>query len=407
MPGFFAGSKLDQSKAPVSLIPKCGACGLSKLCQSPKMEPTGKGKRKVLIVGEAPGAEEDKQGVQFVGESGKVLRRVLRKIGVDPKHDCWMTNAIICRPPNNRTPGKEIDYCLPNLIKTIKELDPEIIIPLGGVAVKSLIGHLWKEDVGSITRWAGFQIPSKKPNAWICPTFHPSFVLRAEKKEMFIPTMFFEEHLEKAFALTGRPWKEIVDYKKQVKRIYDPTEAAKELRLMSCFNTPMAFDYETNMKKPDRKTSLIVSASVSDGSTTIAFPMAGEAIPAMKQFLESPVPKIASNLKFETRWSLKFFGVPPRNWLWDTMLGSHWMDNRSGITSIKFQAFVNLGEDSYDDHIKPYLKSAKGKHINRILQEIDLDDLLLYNGIDSLLEYKVAYRQMKATGYPMPKGMCE
>src|SRR5690606_23623431 len=143
MAGFFPASQLQVAKAPPSLAPQCGACGLFKTCKSPKMPVSGKGRREILVVAEAPGKDEDDRGIQLVGESGQLLERAMRKAGVDMRKDCWLTNSLICRPPNNRMPTKqEIDYCRPNLLKTIKELDPKVIILLGGSAVRSLIGYL-------------------------------------------------------------------------------------------------------------------------------------------------------------------------------------------------------------------------------------------------------------------------
>ena len=79
------------------------------------------------------------------------------------------------------------------------------------------------------------------------------------------------------------------------------------------------------------------------------------------------------------------------------MLAAHVLDNRKGITGLKFQAFVQLGQESYNDHVGGLLKGDKKSHINRI-HEIDVHDLLLYNGMDSLLTYKLAIIQMKEMG---------
>src|SRR5690554_1278964 len=173
--GFFPESTLI-SKPPLSLIPKCGACGLHKTCQSPKMPPSGKGRRKVLIVGEAPGAHEDEQGVQFVGKAGQFLQERLNELGVRMRTDCYITNALICRPPGNKIENKNaVDYCRPNLLRTLEEVEPHTVVLLGGTAVRSLVGALWKEDVGPLERWVGWNIPCTKPNVWICPTYHPSY----------------------------------------------------------------------------------------------------------------------------------------------------------------------------------------------------------------------------------------
>ena len=85
--GFFSISKL-QNKQPESHITKCGLCGLYKNCISPKMPPTGKGRKKILIVAEAPGEEEDKRNTQLIGRAGKYTRRVLKTLNIDLDIDC-------------------------------------------------------------------------------------------------------------------------------------------------------------------------------------------------------------------------------------------------------------------------------------------------------------------------------
>lgn len=383
------------SKAPLSLVPKCGACGLFKHCKSSKMPWSGKGKKGVLIVAEAPGRTEDDKGIQLCGEAGQHLQSVLRSIDVDMRQDCWLTNAIICRPENNRTPtDAEIDYCRPNLTNTIRELKPCIIIPLGLPAVKSLIGPLWKEDVGAIGRWVGWKIPNQKPNTWICPNWHPSYCVRMNSKPL---DLLFKSYLREAFELEDRPWDEVPDFESQVDVICNPTEAANRIPAFIDSGRPAAFDYETDRIKPDSKEAWIACCSISNGKDTIAYPMFGEAVEATQEFIRSPVPKIASNLKFEERWTKATFGHGVRNWHWDTMLGAHWIDSRPKISGLKFQSYVLLGMPDYDSHVRAYLKSDVSNKPNRI-KELPLRDLLLYCGLDSLLEVKVAQIQRKAAG---------
>lgn len=89
-------------------------------------------------------------------------------------------------------------------------------------------------------------------------------------------------------------------------------------------------------------------------------------------------------------------GFPVKNWVWDTMLAAHVIDQRSGITGLKFQAFAALGVSDYESHIKPFLKSD-GNKLNRI-KEIDKNDLLIYNGLDAYFEFLLAQKQMKILG---------
>lgn len=400
MEGFFKGGELPVIQHS-SLIPKCGACGLFKTCNSPKMEPTGNGRRRFLIVAEAPGEEEDKKGIQLVGKSGQLLQNTLRKIGVDMRRDCHLTNAVICRPPDNNLKKYEqaVDYCRANLLKTISKLKPDVIILLGAMSVASLIPHAWgSNDIGGISRWAGWRIPSQKLNAWICPTYHPAHLLRQENPVL---DGYFERHLIQAFKLTDKPFDEVPDYASQVQVMLNHKEVAAYLDQIR--DGVIAFDYETNMLKPESDKAEIVSCSVCvNGLETIAFPWHGRVIPAMQRLLsDSNVGKVASNMKFEDRWTRRILRVPVRNWLWDTMLAAHMLDCRRGITSIKFLSFVHLGQPRYDTAIEPYLESKdKGGNTPNRIKEIPLNKLLVYNGLDSLLEYAVAFPQSRNMKHP-------
>jgi uracil-DNA glycosylase family 4 len=364
------------------------------------MPVTGKGRRKVLVVAEAPGEQEDEEGTQLIGKSGLYLREVLDEIGISLDKDCWKTNAVICRPPKNMVDDVHIESCRPNLNKAIKELNPITIILLGGSPVKSLIGQLWKagEAPGGIGRWAGWQIPSQQLNAWICPTFHPAYLLRKHDTAL---DLWFKRHLESAFVLEERPWTDgVLDLAKQVECVYEADKAAKILRRMTERGGTVAFDYETNMLKPDHRDAQIVCCSVCwEGKKTIAFPWHGEAIKAMEELLISPIAKIGANIKFEERWTRKEFGHGVRNWVWDGMVTSHVLDYRPLITSVKFQSFVLMGQAGYDMVVGPYLHSDGGGYKKNRIKELDLGTLLVYNGMDSICEYLVAQKQMKAMGH--------
>ena len=397
---FFDVSTVSTKKPSPSLIPRCGACGLYKDCKSPKMHVTGQGRKGILVIAEAPGEVEDDQNEQLVGPTGQLFRDVLRKFDVDLDRDCWKTNAIICRPEGNRTPtNDEIDHCRPNLLKAIRELKPRMIMPLGGVAVRSLLGPLWREDVGPISQWVGWKIPLQRYNCWITPIFHPSYVKRAEEKgglrEGPAIRVWFERHIESALSLTGMPWDVVPDYKKQVRIVMNPEDVNSWIRKVLQSGGPVSFDYETNCLKPDNEESEIVSCAVCwKGEETIAYPFVGAAISATRDLLVSELPKIGANAKFETRWSRSILGVDVNNWVWDSMLSAHLLDNRRGITSVKFQGFVKLGQEDWSADIKPYLESVNSKGINRI-REVDLRSLLTYNGIDAVVEFELAKAQRK------------
>jgi uracil-DNA glycosylase len=396
MEGFFSLSTIT-SKSPLPLLPRCGQCGLYKTCKSPKMPPSGKGRKRILLLGESPGETEDEQGIQFIGKTGSYLQRVLSKIGVDMRKDCWITNSIICRPPKNILPKPAIAHCQPNLTKTLKQFDPDVIIPLGGPAVQSLLSLVWKEEVGPIGRWAGFCIPCQEPNAWICPTYHPSYVCRMLDQRDEVTARFFERHLQIAVGKEGKPWDTIEDPGDKVKRILDSDEAVKWIEYLTG-EDPVAWDLETSYLKPDHPKARIVCCSMSDGDTTIAYPWDGKAIEATKKFLLSDTPKMGWNCKFEERWCRAKLGLVVNNWIWDGMVNQHILDNRPGICRLKFQAFVRRGQPDYEAHIAPYLKSSGSNTENRI-KDIDILDLLRYCGMDSYLEHEIGMQQMKEMGF--------
>ena len=391
--GFFSSIKY-QSKDRIPTNPQCGLCGLYKGCISPKMPPSGNGKKKILFIAEAPGEEEDRQNTQLIGKSGQYLRRVLRRLSIDLDRDCWKTNAVICRREGNKAPEDfMINACRPNIMKVIRQREPNVIILLGAVAIKSLLSPIYKKDIGLVAKWGGCSIPCHNPNSWIVPTYHPSFLLRKKSRVL---DRIFEEHLRIAIAKSkSKPYKIPPDYKSQVDVIMNPIEAARIIREMIKRGGPISFDYETNCLKPDGRGIEIISCSVCwQGKKTIAYPWEGEAIEATDLLLKSSLPKIAANLKFEDRWTRAKLQHPVRNWFWDTMIAAHVLDNSREVTGLKFQAFVLLGMEPYDEHVKPYLQSTKKSRFNRI-REMDLRDLLIYNGLDSLLTYKVAMIQMQ------------
>lgn len=385
-----------------SLVPRCGLCNLFKGCNSPKMKVSGKGNKRILIVGEAPGAEEDLQGKQFVGKTGRYLQETLRRLGIEMRHDCWITNALTCRPPGSKIPKEEmISYCRPTLIKTIEELKPDVIIPLGSVAVESLIKWTWGHESEGIARWVGWQIPSRKINAYICPTYHPSYIVRFDDNQMMfnLSSKVWMGHLKAAVSLKGKPYERSqMCFKTQVTSITDAEKASREIELFIQRGRPISFDYETDRLKPDHKDAKILCCSISDGEVTIAFPWRGKAINSMKRLLQSPIMKWGQSIKFEERWTRKILKTRVNNWQWDGMLVSHALDARRGVSGLKFQSFVRFGLEAYDKDVEPYIKGEGGNGQNR-MRECPLDKLLLYCGMDSLLEHKLCALQRKELGY--------
>jgi DNA polymerase len=132
----------------------------------------------LMVVGEAPGADEDRQGVPFVGKAGQLLTRMLLAIDL-PRDRVFICNVLKCRPPGNRTPDlTEIAICLPYLRRQIELIRPKVILALGTPAARTLL-----DTRQGITKLRGRVFP--RHGARCVPSFHPAYLLRnpAAKRE--------------------------------------------------------------------------------------------------------------------------------------------------------------------------------------------------------------------------------
>lgn len=126
----------------------------------------------LMFVGEGPGAEEDRQGLPFVGRSGQLLDRLLLEETGLTRDACYIANVVKCRPPDNRDPRpEEVAACRPYLEQQIDLIDPAVIVTLGNFATKLLL-----DTVTGITKLRGSTYPYRQ--ATVVPTFHPAAVLR-------------------------------------------------------------------------------------------------------------------------------------------------------------------------------------------------------------------------------------
>ena len=132
---------------------------------------------KIFVIGEGPGQQEDESGLAFVGRAGKMLDSAFLSVGIDTNEDCYISNIVKCRPPNNRKPlANEIKECIPWLSEQIEFIKPKVIVLAGSTAVQSYLNI--DEPI------------SKLRGKWIVrdgikymPIFHPSYLLRNPSKE--------------------------------------------------------------------------------------------------------------------------------------------------------------------------------------------------------------------------------
>lgn len=164
-------------------IHTCDNCPLAPLNNFTIVKPRGDIKSGLFFIGEAPGYKERKLGYTFVGKAGMYLQSYVNKYGLN--NFAYFTNAIKCRPPNNRTPyDYELKACRPVLIKEIGKGKPTIIVLLGNTAVN----QFFNKEINSITKLNNKII--KLGNTFIVFGFHPSYIMRGENMEHHYDKMF-------------------------------------------------------------------------------------------------------------------------------------------------------------------------------------------------------------------------
>lgn len=166
--------KKEKLKALEDAVRRCERC---ELCKTRTNVVFGRGdaRAKILFVGEAPGANEDAQGLPFVGAAGNLLDQYIEFIGLEPE-DYYIANILKCRPPKNRDPlPEEEECCIPYLKEQVGILRPKIIVCLGRIAAKRIISPDF-----AITKQHGVWF--ERGNTKIMATYHPSALLRDPSK---------------------------------------------------------------------------------------------------------------------------------------------------------------------------------------------------------------------------------
>jgi uracil-DNA glycosylase family 4 len=187
----------DLADALLSLNKEILTCTRCDLHQSRTQAVCGGGNlaAEILVIGEAPGADEDRQGEPFVGPAGQLLTQMLRAIGLD-RETVFIANTLKCRPPENRDPAAaEVESCLPFLQRQIQLVQPKLILVVGRIAAHNLlnvdapIGKLR----GQVHHYGEQQIP-------VVVTYHPAYLLRspAQKRKSWADLLLVQDALSVA-----------------------------------------------------------------------------------------------------------------------------------------------------------------------------------------------------------------
>ncbi len=189
-----AAADLDELAAAIAAF---DGCPLKREGARQSVFSRGQPHAPVMIIGEAPGADEDVQGAPFVGRAGKLLDRMLSAAGLEGQ--VFITNTVYWRPPGNRTPSpQEQAVCAPFLERAIALVAPRLLLLVGGVSAKSVL----QRSEGILTlrgRWFDWTAPEGGPSIPALPTLHPAFLLRqpAAKKKAWADLLTLTERLNR------------------------------------------------------------------------------------------------------------------------------------------------------------------------------------------------------------------
>ena len=393
---------------------KCQHCNNSK---HPKMEYTGQGQKKILIVSDYPSITDDISGSYLRGETGSILHNELMKYNINMHRDCWITCAHRCLPADDRLDnlGKYIKHCQPYLHSVVLKLQPQYILLMGRWAITGFYHPHYSGSEGSYSpdRWRGIAIKDPKYKAVIFSIFHPREQVINDKDKSHV--MLFAKDIETFCSLVQKEeHKNIkeVDYEKYAHILTDYPKIIALLNRIVRDKIAITFDYETTGLKPFTRGHKAVLVGIAVSPTeAYAIPLQYKNMYTEEEYKEverlwkiilssRDIKKNNHNILYEDVWSYGIFGTRLRGVEWDTQLGAHVMDNRRMYTGLKFQTYIHFGVLSYDEHIHKYLVSERKVSEFNEIEKAPFRDLAIYCALDCIFSYRLMLLQKKFFSRP-------
>ena len=320
------------------------------------MDGVGSHKAKVMVIGEAPGASEDEAGVPFIGRSGKLVRDALLSAGIDPD-SCYITNAVNCRPPENKTPtSAQIRECRQWVKARIDAVKPKYVLLLGNVPMESLLGFTGiKKARGN---------PIERDGIIYLPTFHPAYVLRDPRAEA--PFTADLKLFARIIKERGMPAEEdlnviVVNSPSKIRRMLDDLKGTVSYDLETTdlypWDVPLTpKEIKAGVPIPNKKQIVSLQLGTRRAQYIILLNHPDNPVPFSEDEKQDLITRIDQRLKhcflvthngkFDALWMLVHFGV---RWYpeFDTML-AHYLLDENALHSLKVLPQVYLGAMPYD-----------------------------------------------------------
>lgn len=286
----------------------CQKCPLHIGVRNVQIGGRGSENPKFLFCGQNPGQEEDEAGLPFVGESGKLLTKLIQQFDLRPAR---LTNAARCASPGNRKPTrKELIACKPYLLEEIKKVKPEYVVAVGDVALSTLTGKR------GIMDYAG-RIVGDLEGSKVFAVIHPAYILRAPKAIYKLEAQLKEL---KRLSLHGEKKTKVKFELVSPGKAMDWVHAFPQTRGRSAKGKFITIDFETNGKHKGFG-GLIRCLGLSDGKETLVVNAADYGFKdLLEAFTKNGVHLCAHNSVFERRWFIDEIGKEPLGLIYDTML---------------------------------------------------------------------------------------
>lgn len=340
----------------------CNLCGLSKKCISPKIGRYGEGRKKILVVGQCPGFQEDRNDRNFVGPAGAFLDRNLGYMDINLDVDCERTNVVCCYPGKDakgydKDPTKEqIKCCISNLERDIREVQPKLIICLGDVAIDAVLKSSAFTKPPSASLVHGKVFPYHKYNCWVGGSYHPSFFLRRKnRKDVPDDEIIFSYDLANVISYLDDPLPQPLTSEGN-RCVTNVDEAVALFERYSNSVNPVSYDYETNMLDSFQASAKLLSVAITNTANSAEFVPIGlggifneeeqvRIMAALGDFVKSDAPKVCQNYYMEELWGRNIVGQSMNHFVRDTMVTAHVVNCNARTTGLAFQAFELTGHE--------------------------------------------------------------
>lgn len=402
----------------------CASCGAYMHCKSAKLEGSV-GTNDILLILPQPTETEDAMGACGYGEEYTWLRRQFSDVGIS-FNECSKINLTGCFGATNKD---AVSLCRNRIDNFIKLVKPKLVIAFGSDSLDCTVGVDWTRSLGDIEKWHSFTIPFRRwaDGTWLVHVESPKEIVMHEslyKNEKWKSAKSFSEKVE-AILRTGFYRMHTHNLKEGIRNAYlksknepipkrpetlitpyvfteDEALVFLEKNYMYLKENPEAiltFDLETNMLKAYNNNAKVYSCAVlADTSLgSGAFRITDKTKQAFIKLFTLKPKVCGANVKFDYVWNVVKLGMNPDdfNIHFDTVLMAHLLDNRDGVTSLKFNTYTLFGI-AYESDAHTYLESSEaGCNAENRVFEAPEHTILFYNALDVIYTYAVMLEQEK------------